>query len=172
MSDTLYQATAPVIVRALSQLSALLDKAVAHGLAEDELLNARVAPDMLPFTKQIQIASDISKGAMARLSGATAPAMADTETTVAQLKDRIARTIAYVKSIDPATFEGAAGRKIEIKFPSVEMTFSGAEYVSQFVLPNLFFHVTVAYALIRARGVEIGKNDYLPLDLANVKFTG
>lgn len=172
MPSPLYQATAPVIVRALSQLSALLDKAVAHGLPEDELVQARVAPDMLPFAKQIQIASDISKGAMARLSGGTAPAMADTETTVAQLKDRIARTIAYVQSVDPALFDDAAERKVEVKFPSVEMTFTGAEYVSQFVLPNLFFHVTVAYALIRARGVEIGKSDYLPIDLANVRLTG
>ncbi len=172
MSDALYQATAPVIVRALSRLSALLDKAVEHGIPEAELMEARLAPDMLPFPKQIQLTSDTAKGAMGRLSGTTAPSMADTETTIAELKDRLARTIDYVQSVDKSLFEGAADRPIQMKFPSVEMNFTGAEYLSQFVLPNLFFHISVAYALLRSRGVEIGKKDYLPIDLANVKMTG
>jgi hypothetical protein len=172
MSDALYQATVPVIVRTLNKLSALLDKAVEHGVPEAELMEARIAPDMLPFSKQIQICSDTAKGAVARLTATEAPSMPDTETTIAELKARIARTVDYVQGANKALFEGAADRAIEMKFPSVQMNFTGADYVSQFVLPNLFFHVSIAYALLRARGVVIGKGDFLPIDIANVKFTG
>ena len=172
MSTSLYEATAPVLVRSLNKFSALLDKAAAAGVSESELLEARLAPDMLPFAKQIQIASDTAKGAMARLTGGEAPSMADTETSIAELKARIARTVSYVESVDPAAFEGADDREIVLKFPSIEMRFSGRDYVNQFVLPNLFFHITVAYALIRTKGVAIGKADFLPIDMANVKMTG
>lgn len=172
MSDALYQATAPVFVRAFEKLTALLDKAVEHGLDEAALMDARLAPDMLPFPKQIQLCSDSAKFAMARLTATSGPSMADTETTIAELKARIARTVDYVKSVDPALFEGAADREIVLKFPSVEMSFKGSDYVNQFVLPNFFFHVSIAYALLRQRDVKIGKSDFLPIDPSNVKFTG
>jgi uncharacterized protein len=172
LSRSLYEAVAPVLVRSLGRLVALIDKAAACGVAEADILDARLAPDMLPFTKQVQIASDTAKFAMARLTATEGPVMPDTETTLAQLRARIERTIAYVESVDPAGFEGAEDRPIVLKFPSVEMRFAGRDYVSQFVLPNLFFHITVAYALLRAKGVKIGKNDFLPIDIANVSFTG
>lgn len=172
MSHSLYNAVAPVIVRSLGRLIALIDKAAACGVPEADILNARLAPDMLPFTKQVQIASDTAKFAMARLTATDGPVMPDTETTLAELKARIVRTIAYVESVDPAGFEGAEDREIVLKFPSVEMRFIGREYVNQFVLPNLFFHITVAYSLLRAQGLNIGKNDFLPIDIANVSFTG
>jgi hypothetical protein len=172
LSDILYQATAPVIVRALNKLSVLLDKAVEHGLSETELMDARLAPDMLPFPKQIQICSDTAKFAMARLTATEGPAMPDTENTIEELKARIARTVAYVQSVDKSLFAGAPDREIVLKFPSVEMSFTGAEYVTDFVLPNLFFHISIAYALLRQRGVKIGKGDFLPVDPVHVKFTG
>jgi hypothetical protein len=164
VSDTLYQATAPVMVRALNKLSALLDKAVEHGVTDAEVVELRLAPDMLAFPKQIQIASDTVKFALARLTATEGPAMADTETTLAELKDRVARTVAYVQSVDPAKFDGAAERSIMLKFPKTEMRFTGQDYVNQFVLPNLFFHIGIAYALLRARGVKIGKADFLPVE--------
>ena len=170
MSISVYDATVPILVRSLQKFSALLDKGVAHGLDEKELLEARLAPDMLPFTKQIQIASDTAKGAVARLTGTEAPSMPDTETTIAELKARLDKTVAYVQSLDKAAFEGAGDREVVLKFPSVQMSFTGREYVSQFVMPNLFFHISVAYALLRARGVQIGKGDFLPVDMANIKF--
>jgi hypothetical protein len=172
VSETLYQATAPVMVRALRQLSALLDKAVDHGVTDAEIVEMRLAPDMLAFPKQIQICSDTAKFALARLTATDGPAMADTETTIAELKARIARTVAYVESIDPALFEGAEKREILLKFPGAEMRFTGQDYVNQFVLPNLFFHISIAYALLRARGVKIGKSDFLPMDPAAVTLTG
>jgi len=172
LSQSLYNAVAPVIVRSLERLAVLIDKGAASGVPEADILEARLAPDMLPFTKQIQIASDTSKFAMARLTATDGPIMPDTETTLAELKARIAQTIAYVESVDPAAFEGAEDREIVLKFPSVEMRFTGREYVSQFVLPNLFFHITVAYSLLRAQGLKIGKNDFLPIDIDYVSFTG
>ena len=161
MSFTIHQASAPVFVRALTSLSAILDKALAGGADEAALLAARLAPDMHPLPRQIQMASDSAKGAIARLAGVEVPAMADDETTFAELKERIARTIAFVNSVDAAKLDGAEGREVVLKFPQGEMKFTGADYLTGFVLPNFFFHVSMAYALLRANGVAIGKMDFI-----------
>ncbi|MDO8297699.1 MAG: DUF1993 domain-containing protein [Caulobacter sp.] len=161
MTFSIHQASAPVFTRALTNLSAMIDKALAAGVTEATLLEARLAPDMHPFPRQIQMASDSAKGAVARLAGVEPPSMPDTETTIAELKARIAATIAYVNSIDPAAFDGAEDREIVLKFPQGEMTFTGCDYLTGFALPNFFFHITIAYALMRAGGAPIGKMDFL-----------
>lgn len=161
MSFGLYDASAPVFARALTNLSALMDKALAQGFDEAKLLEARLAPDMRPFPNQIQLASDSAKGAVARLTGTDNPSMADTETSFAELKARIDATLAFIRSVEPATFEGGEDRDVVLKFPGGEQHFKGGAYLTGFALPNFFFHVTTAYALLRAAGVEIGKRDYL-----------
>lgn len=161
MSFGLYDASAPVFVRALTNLSALMDKALAQGFDEAKLLEARLAPDMRPFPNQIQLASDSAKGAVARLTGTDNPSMADTETSFAELKARIDATVAFIKSFDASAFEGGEDRDVVLKFPGGEQHFKGGAYLTGFALPNFFFHVTTAYALLRAAGVEIGKRDYL-----------
>lgn len=161
MSFGLYDASAPVFVRALTALSALLDKAQAQGFDEAKLLEARLAPDMRPFPAQIQMASDSAKGAVARLTGTENPSMADTETSFAELKARIEATIAFIRSVEPSAFEGGEDRDVVLKFPGGEQHFKGGAYLTGFALPNFFFHVTTAYALLRAAGVELGKRDFL-----------
>ena len=161
MSFGLYDASAPVFVRALTNLSALMDKALAQGFDEAKLLEARLAPDMRPFSSQIQLASDSAKGAVARLTGTDNPSMADTETSFAELKARIDATVAFIGSADETAFEGGENRDVVLKFPGGEQHFKGGAYLTGFALPNFFFHVSMAYALLRAAGVEIGKRDYL-----------
>ena len=161
MSFSIYDAAAPALVRGLTNLSALIDKAKASGVPEAEIMEARIAPDMHPFPRQVQIASDSAKGAMARLSGGEAPAMPDTEASLDELKARIAKTIAYVQSVDAAKFEGAEDREVQLKFPNGEMTFSGKDFLTAFALPNFYFHLTTAYALLRGKGVAIGKMDFM-----------
>ncbi|MGQ2992041.1 MAG: DUF1993 domain-containing protein [Brevundimonas sp.] len=161
MSFGLYDASAPVFVRALTNLSALMDKALTQGFDEAKLLEARLAPDMRPFPSQIQLASDSAKGAVARLTGTDNPSMADTEASFAELKARIDATIAFIHSVDASAFEGGEDRDVVLKFPGGEQHFKGGAYLTGFALPNFFFHVTTAYALLRAAGVEIGKRDYL-----------
>jgi hypothetical protein len=153
------------MIRSLESLSKIIDKAVAQAKSEDKdlktLLEARLASDMHPFTRQIQIASDAEKGGGARLAGVEAPSFADTETTFPELKERIAKTVAYLKSLPKEKFEGAESRKIELKFPNGALEFSGRDYLTNFVLPNFLFHVTTAYALLRHKGINIGKMDFL-----------
>ncbi len=161
MTFAIHQAAAPVFTRALNNLSAMIDKALAAGVSEATLLEARLAPDMHPFPRQIQMASDSAKGAVARLAGVEPPAMPDTETTIAELKARIAATVAYVNSIDAAALDGAEDREVVLKFPGAEMKFTGADFLTGFALPNFFFHITIAYALLRANGAPIGKIDFL-----------
>lgn len=161
MSFSIHQASAPVFTRALANLSAMMDKALAAGLSEATLLEARLAPDMHPFPRQIQMASDSAKGAVARLAGVEVPSMPDTETTVAELKARIDATLAFINSIEPAAFDGAEDREIVLKFPQGEMKFAGCDFLTGFALPNFFFHITIAYALLRANGAPIGKMDFL-----------
>ena len=161
MSFSIHQASAPVIVRALTNLSAMMDKALAAGLDEKTLIEARLTPDMHPFPRQVQMASDSAKGGIARLAGVEVPAMPDTETTFAELKERIARTIAFVKGVDASAFDGAEDREIVLTFPGNSMTFTGADYLTGFMLPNFYFHITTAYALLRANGAPIGKMDFL-----------
>ncbi|MGZ5932667.1 MAG: DUF1993 domain-containing protein [Rhizomicrobium sp.] len=165
MSFTIYDASIPPMIRALSNLSKIMDKAVAQAKAQDiplsTLLEARLAPDMHPFPRQIQIASDAAKGAAARLANIEAPAMADTETTFPELQARIAKTIDFLKSVSADKMAGAEDREIVMKFPQGEMKFSGRDFLTQFALPNFFFHVTTAYGLLRHRGIAIGKMDFL-----------
>ncbi|CAN1534366.1 Protein of unknown function DUF1993 [Caulobacteraceae bacterium] len=161
MTFAIQQAAAPVFTRALNNLSAMIDKTLAAGVSEATLLEARLAPDMHPLPRQIQMASDSAKGAVARLAGVEPPAMPDTETTIAELKARIAATIAYVNSIDAAALDGAEDREVVLKFPGAEMKFTGADFLTGFALPNFFFHITIAYALLRANGAPIGKMDFL-----------
>jgi hypothetical protein len=165
MSFTIYDASVPPLIRSLQNLSKILDKAVTQAKAQDKdlnaLLEARLAPDMFAFTRQIQIASDSAKGCGARLAGIEAPAMADTESSFPELQARIAKTIDFLNSLKPEQLAGAEDREITLKFPQGEMKFSGRDFLTGFALPNFYFHVTTAYALLRHKGIEIGKMDYL-----------
>ena len=165
MAFTIYDASISPMIRSLQSLSKILDKAVAQTKSEDKdlsaLLEARLAPDMHPFPNQIQIASDAAKGCAARLTGIAAPSMPDVEKTVPELQQRIAKTIDFLKTITPAQCAGAEDKTITLKFPQGEMSFSGKDFVTQFALPNFFFHVTTAYDLLRHKGIQIGKMDYL-----------
>ena len=165
MAFSIYQASVPVLVRALTNLSALLDKAEAHATAKkikpEALLQFRLFPDMLPLTSQVQIATDMSKGGAARLAQAEIPSYADTETTFEELKARLAKTIAFISSFKPEQIEGAESRTIVVKTGGQERTFQGDAYLTTFVIPHVFFHVTTAYAILRHCGVEIGKKDFI-----------
>jgi len=161
-SFTIYDASAPVFVRSLANVQSWLDKALGEGKGEAALLEARLAPDMKPFPAQIQMASDSAKNAIARLAGIEAPSMPDTETTFAELAERCRRTIAFIESIDRSALDGAHDREVVMKFPNgMGYVFTGSEYLTGFALPNFFFHVTTAYALLRAQGVAVGKPDFL-----------
>ncbi len=116
---------------------------------------------MHPFPRQIQIASDGAKGAAARLAGIEPPSFPDTETTFPELQARIANTVKFLKSVTPEKLRGAEDRTVTIKFPQGEMSFSGKDFLTNFALPNFYFHVTTAYGLLRHKGIEIGKRDYL-----------
>jgi hypothetical protein len=138
-----------------------LDKAATEK-DEAALIEARLAPDMRPLPAQYQMASDSAKNALARLTGTDAPSMPDTETSFAELRDRCDRTVAYLKSFDASALEGSEGREVVIKFPNGSgYRFLGAEYLAGFALPNFFFHVTTAYAILRNAGVSLGKPDFL-----------
>lgn len=165
MSYSIYEASVVPMTRSLTALSKIIDKAVAQAKAEDkplaDLLGAQLAPDMKPFPFQIQSASDAAKGAAARLAGIAAPTMPDTETTFPELSARIAKTIEFLNSVTPEQLKGAEDREIVLKFPNGEFKFTGRDYVAGFALPNFFFHVTTAYALLRHKGINIGKMDFL-----------
>lgn len=156
-----YQSSVPVFIATLTNLKAWLDKAAAEG-DEAALMEARLAPDMYPLPKQIQLVSDSAKGCGARLAGVEAPAMADTEASFAELKERCDRTIAFLEGLDPAAVDAGITREIEFKFPrGGGMKFDGATYLNGFVLPNVYFHTSIAYAILRANGVNLGKMDFL-----------
>lgn len=162
MSFTIYDASAPVFIRSMTNIQAWLDKALAEGQSEAALLEARLAPDMRPFPAQIQMASDTAKNAIARLAGIEAPSMADTESSVAELKARCRNTVAFIESVDRSALDGAEDREVVLKFPNgMGYRFTGRDYLTGFALPNFFFHVTTAYALLRAAGVSVGKPDFL-----------
>ena len=165
MQITMYDTLVPTANRMLGNLSNFLDKAEAFAAAKKidatVLLNARLAPDMLPLTRQVQIATDMSKGAAARLSGTEIPKYEDNETTFAELKARIAKTLAFVNGIDAAKYAGAAARAETLQARAGERHFKGLNYLRDFVLPNVYFHVTTAYAILRHNGVELGKNDFI-----------
>lgn len=165
MNISMYQASAPRFVNMLTNLSAILDKAQAHVDAKKidplALTTARLFPDMYPMTRQVQIACDAAKGAVARLSGVESPKHDDTEQTFAELKARIAKTIEFIKSIKPAQIDGSEDKDITLKFGATEMPFKGMQYLLGFSLPHFYFHVTTAYNILRHNGVEIGKMDYI-----------
>ncbi len=164
MTLSMYDAAVPPLVRAMKNLDAILDKAAAHAEAKKidlaVLAGSRLAPDMHPLIRQIQMLSDGARG-VARLTDTPVPSFPDTETTFPELKDRIARTVAFLESLKPEQFEGAEDRTVTLKFPTGEMSFPGKFYLFNFVIPNFYFHVTTAYAILRHNGVEIGKMDYL-----------
>jgi len=165
MTLSMYQASVPAFVHFLTTLSAILDKAEAH-CAEKKidpsiLINFRLRPDMLPLARQIQIATDGVKGCASRLAGAEVPSFPDTETTFAELKARIAKTIAHVQSFSAAQIDGSEDKDITLKFGPTEYKFKGQGYLTHFVLPNFYFHITTTYAILRHCGVEIGKRDFL-----------
>jgi hypothetical protein len=165
MSISLYDISIPTYRRGLTNLASFLDKAetyaTAGGVDLASYTEARLAPDMHPFTRQIQIASDSAKGGAARLAGIEAPAMEDTETTFALLRVRISRTIAFLDTIARDQVDARTGATIELPFPGGVMTFTATDFLMQFSLPNFFFHITTAYAILRANGVPLGKMDYL-----------
>jgi len=165
MSLSLYDASIPTFVHSLRALKAILEKAVAHAEARkfdpNVFVATRLYPDMLAFSRQIQIATDAAKGAAARLSGTEPPKFEDNETTMAELIARVTKTIDYLESFKPEQFAGDDNRVISIKTPRVSLNFTAVNFVRHWALANFFFHVTTAYALLRHGGVEVGKQDFL-----------
>jgi len=156
MSFSIYDASAPIFVAALTNMQAWLDKALAEGKTEAPLMEARLAPDMRPLSAQFQMASDSAKGAVARLAGIDPPSMPDTETSFAELKARCQATIDFIQGVDPAAFAGAETREVVLKFPNGQgYRFNGGDYLTGFALPNFLFHVTTAYAILRHNGAEM-----------------
>jgi uncharacterized protein len=161
----MYQASVPVFVRMLKHLSAILDKAAARAEAKKinptVFMNARLAPDMLPLTFQVQTACDAAKNCAARLAGIEAPSHPDTESSFPELKARIEKTIAFLSSVGAAQVDGSEERSITLKLAGREFPFTGQSLLLQFSLPNFYFHLTTAYAILRHNGVDIGKGDYI-----------
>jgi hypothetical protein len=165
MTISMYRASAPVFVQILSASSSCLDKAQAFADAKKidpaVLLQSRLYPDMFAFSRQIQIASDFAKNTMARLAGIEPPKYEDTETIIEQLKARIAKTVAFVKEFKPSQIDGSEDRDITVPPGGPTRQFKGENYLVGFALPNFFFHVTTAYAILRHNGVELGKGDFM-----------
>jgi uncharacterized protein len=162
---TMHAFSAATFTRMLKNLAAILAKAEAHAKAKGYdpavLLNARIAPDMFPLTRQVQIAADAAKGAMARLANHAPEVIEDTETTFADLQTRVAKTIAIVEGYSEAQLEGAEKREITVKIPTGDLKFNGLDFLNTWALPNFYFHLTMAYAILRHNGVELGKRDFL-----------
>ena len=165
MTISMYQASVPVFVRALSNLSEVLKKGEAHakakGVEPDNLLQQRLMFDMLPLIKQIQIACDTAARGAARLAGVEPKSFPDNEKTLAEAQARIAGAIAYAQSFAPAQIDGSEGRKVGMKTRHGETEFTGLAYLTEYTLPNLFFHCTTAYDILRVAGTQIGKADFL-----------
>ena len=165
MSLSMYTASIPVFIHGLENLSNLLKKGEASAAARKfdstVLVNARLAPDMFPLSRQVQIACDIVKGGAARLAGLELPGFEDNETTFAQLQERIAKTIAFINSVSAAQVDGSEEKAITLKVGANNMHFKGQPYLLHFVLPNLYFHSMATYAILRQNGVDVGKMDFL-----------
>jgi len=165
MPLSMYQATAPVFIQVLGALSNVLDKAQAHAAARKidpaVLIAARLAPDMLPLGKQVQIACDFAKGAMVRLAGGEVPSWSDAERTFDDLKERIRKTLDYVQSFKPDQIDGSEEREVKLTVAGAPIVFKGQPYLLHFVLPNFFFHAATAYAILRHNGIELGKRDFM-----------
>lgn len=173
MSVTIQSVTLTSLTRGLRTTLSLLEKAKAHaeaaGTSPDAYVEARLFEDMLPLSGQIQRVSDTAKGAVARLTGLDAPAMADDEKTFADLQDRIARTLAYVESIPASAFDGAESREILVPAGGFTLSFTGSDYLLEFVIPNFNFHVVTAYDILRHNGVPLGKRDFLGIGPERLK---
>ncbi len=165
MSLSMYQASIPVFVRMLDNLSVILDKAVAYAEAKKidpvVLVNARLAPDMHPLVRQLQIATDSVKGCAARLAGVDIPSYADTESNFAELQARLGKTRDFLLSFSAEQIDGSEAKAITLNFPGMELKFTGQDYLLNFVMPNFYFHLTTAYAILRHNGLDIGKMDFL-----------
>jgi uncharacterized protein len=166
MSFSMSTSSIPVFEIGLAALSGVLGKAAAYAAAKkvdpSVLLQSRLYPDMFPLVRQVQIASDQAKNGISRLAGVEPPRHEDNETTIDQLRDRLARTLSYLKSIDQKKIDGAADHDITFPLgPSNEGHMKGADYLNHFVLPNFYFHLSAAYAILRHCGVDIGKRDFL-----------
>jgi uncharacterized protein len=165
MSLSMFQTAVPSFQKHLNALDAMLDKAALYADAKkidpSVLLNSRLYPDMFDLKRQVQVACDFAKSAGARLAGVAVPSHPDTETTIPELKARIAATLAFLATLKPEQMDGSAGRELTIKVGPNEMTFSGADYLLHFALPNFYFHCATAYGILRHNGVEIGKRDFM-----------
>jgi hypothetical protein len=165
MKISVHAVSVDLLANSLSNLSHLLDKGHAHAVARKYdpalLLAARLTPDMLPLTRQVQIASDGSKFGVARLAGVEAPKFEDTEQTFEELRARLARTIDFIKGVPASSLEGSEDRIIKVPARDRTLEFKGLDYLVRWVIPNALFHVTTAYAILRQSGVEIGKTDFL-----------
>lgn len=165
MQITMYDTLVPTANRMLGNLSKFLDKAAAFAEARkiepSVLLNSRLAPDMFALTRQVQIACDMAKGAAGRLGDTEIPKFEDNETSIAELKARIAKTLAFINGTDAAKYAGCEDREIVLQMRSGELRFNGLVYLRDFVLPNVYFHVTAAYLILRHNGVDLGKNDFI-----------
>ncbi|HYM36090.1 MAG TPA: DUF1993 domain-containing protein [Steroidobacteraceae bacterium] len=165
MTISMYRASVPVFKQMLGNLDAILDKAKTYAEARkidpNALLTARLAPDMFHLIRQIQVASDQAKGCAARLAGIDPPKYEDNEKTFDELKERLAKTIAFLDSIKPQQIDGSEERKIVLTLGGQERSFSGLDYLLGYGTPNVYFHVTAAYMILRHNGLEIGKRDYL-----------
>ena len=165
MSISMYQASAPRFANILRNLSVVLDKAQAHAEAKKiepaALIQARLYPDMFPLARQVQIACDSAKGALARLAGVEIPKHEDTEQTFDELKTRIAKTLAFIESMKAAQLEGSDTREVTVRFRGQDVKFTGLQYLLGIAYPNFYFHVTTAYDILRHNGVELGKRDFI-----------
>jgi len=165
MSISMYAMSHDVFKKALEQLKYVMEKGVANakarGFDTSILVNARLAPDMLPFTKQIQLTSDFAKNSMARLAGIDPPKFDDTETTMDELLARVVKTLAYIETVPPAALEGSEARDIKIPLRDRTVEFKGLAFLQHWAIPNFFFHHVTAYNLLRHNGVDLGKRDFL-----------
>lgn len=165
MALSMYQASVPIFIKTLGNLSGILDKGAAHLVVKkvDQaiLLGWRLAPDMFPLIRQVQIACDFGKGASARLAGLEVPNWEDTEKSIDDLKARIARTIEYMKTFKPEQIDGSENRDIHVKVGGNPVTYKGQPYLLHSVLPNFFFHTTTAYDILRNFGADVGKRDFI-----------
>lgn len=165
MAFTIYDASVPPLVYMLENLGHVLTVGENHarenGIDAKQYLDARLAPDMFALVKQVQVATDMSKGCGARLAGAEIPKYEDNETSFAELQARIAKTVAFLKGLDRNSFTGAEDKAVSLKFPNAEFNFNGKDYLNNFAVPNIYFHITTVYAILRHKGVPLGKPDFL-----------
>lgn len=165
MANQTYDLLVPTFTRMLPNLKGMLEKAEVNAEARkidpEVFLQARLAPDMFALTRQVQVTTDQVKGGLSRLAGVEVPTWEDTEKSFAELCARIDKALDYTRTFEPAQFEGAETRNVELKFPQGTLRFVGRDYLLHFVVPNFYFHMTAAYAILRHNGVPLGKRDFV-----------